>query len=52
MVFEVFTNSIDESLALETIMNIEINLKVKAKQFATNLLGERGVNGLKKILKK
>lgn len=52
IVFEVFTNDTDESLALETIMNIEENVKGKAVQFATQILGKNTVSGLKKIIKK
>lgn len=50
MLFEVFTNSSDESDALEKIFNIEENVKVKAKQFAKQVLGENSLNVLKKII--
>lgn len=50
MLFEVFTNNSDESEALEAIMNIEENVKGKAKQFAKQVLGEKSLNILKKIV--
>ena len=49
IVFEVFTNSEDESLALEKILNIDENVKGKAKQFAKNVLGTKGISTIKKI---
>ncbi|WP_282124747.1 thiamine pyrophosphate-binding protein [Algibacter mikhailovii] len=52
MLFEVFTNNDEESLALETIMNIEENMKGIAVQVATQLLGKKGVKGLKSIIGK
>lgn len=51
MVFEVFTTDKDESLALETIMNIEETRSGKAKDFAKHVLGQNGVNSLKKFIK-
>lgn len=52
MLFEVFTNSEDESLALEKMLNIEENVKGKAKQFAKNVLGNKGISTLKKVMGK
>jgi 2-succinyl-5-enolpyruvyl-6-hydroxy-3-cyclohexene-1-carboxylate synthase len=52
MLFEVFTNSAEESDALELIMNIEENTKGKAKQLAKKLLGKKGINSIKDILLK
>ena len=51
MLFEVFTNSSDESEALETIMNIEENVKGSAKQLAKRVLGDNIIKSLKKIVK-
>ena len=50
MLFEVFTNSDEESDALKTIMNIEENVRGKAKQFAKQVLGENNLNLLKKVI--
>lgn len=52
MLFEVFTNSEDESDALDLMMNIEDNVKVKAKNIARQMLGENGINKLKKVIGK
>lgn len=52
ILFEVFTNSEEESEALETISNIEENIKGKAKQLAKNLLGDKGINTLKRVMGK
>ncbi len=52
MLFEVFTNSEDESEALEKIMNIEADVKGKAKSMAKQVLGTKGINSLKKIMRK
>lgn len=52
MLFEVFTNNIDESAALETIMNIEENIKSKAKKITKNLLGENNLKVLKKVIRR
>lgn len=50
MVFEVFTNSADESEALTRICSIEENLKGKMKQMAKKVLSEDGVSSLKKVM--
>lgn len=52
MLFEVFTNNEDESTALETIMNVEVNIKGSAVKVATQILGKGGVSMLKRIIKK
>jgi 2-succinyl-5-enolpyruvyl-6-hydroxy-3-cyclohexene-1-carboxylate synthase len=51
IVFEVFTNSSDESNALETICQIETNIKGKAKQFVKQVLSENAIKALKKAIK-
>lgn len=50
MLFEVFTNSEDESKALEKIMNIEADVKGKAKDMAKQVLGAKGIKTIKKII--
>lgn len=52
MLFEVFTDSELESKALEMIMSIEVDASLKTKQIARQILGESGVNLLKKIIKR
>jgi 2-succinyl-5-enolpyruvyl-6-hydroxy-3-cyclohexene-1-carboxylate synthase len=52
VVFEVFTDSEEESRALEMIRNIKKDHKKAAKNMARGVLGERGVKVLKKALGK
>ena len=52
MLFEVFTNDEDESKALETILNVEENVKGKAVKVASQILGKGGISKLKKIINK
>ncbi|MFR0603409.1 thiamine pyrophosphate-binding protein [Bifidobacterium pseudolongum subsp. globosum] len=52
MVFEVFTNSDDESEALHMMSTLEKSASSVAKGAVKNILGERGVNTIKKILGK
>ncbi len=56
MLFEVFTDSMDESKALEIMHHIVIDtqsiIKNKIKVGVNNVLGESGVQRLKKILRK
>ena len=47
---EVFTDSQDESDALKTLNNLEISGVNKAKHMAKEILGEKGVATLKKII--
>lgn len=49
ILFEVFTNSQDESDALERVMNIEGSVKGKMKQFAKQVIGKKGQSVMKKI---
>jgi 2-succinyl-5-enolpyruvyl-6-hydroxy-3-cyclohexene-1-carboxylate synthase len=51
MLFEVFTDSLDESNALEAITSIEENVKGKAKKLVKQVLGENSLNVLKKIVR-
>lgn len=50
IVFEVFTDSINESRALEIIINIEENLKGKAKQIAKHVLGQKTLGLIRKVM--
>jgi len=52
MLFEVFTNSTDEGEALDEISSIEENIKGKAKQMAKQLLSDKSINTIKKIMGK
>lgn len=52
ILLEVFTNSEEESQALESIMNINENVTGKAKQLAKQVLGENSLNILKNALRK
>ncbi len=56
MIFEVFTDTRDESVALDTMLNYMVDSKVvltkDAKAFARNLLGDKGVKWLKKTIGK
>lgn len=52
MLFEVFTDSKDESDALEIIQHLVIDSTVAAKDIARNVLGEKGIKTLKNILGK
>lgn len=52
MVFEVFTDSQCESDALEIMNHLEVSPAASAKQIAKNMLGEKGVQTIKKILNK
>ena len=52
MLFEVFTDSAEESKALEIINHLETSTEGAAKDMARKILGPSGVQTLKKILKK
>jgi 2-succinyl-5-enolpyruvyl-6-hydroxy-3-cyclohexene-1-carboxylate synthase len=52
MLLEVFTDGDDESRALEMMSNLEQNTKGMAKQLAKSVLGEGGINTLKKLFGK
>ncbi len=52
MLFEVFTNSDEESKALETIMTFSKTSTAKAKNIAKGILGEKGIKTLKSMMKK
>lgn len=50
MLIEAFTDSKDESDALETLYSLEVDAKGTAKQVVKNLFGEKGVAVAKKAL--
>ena len=52
MVFEVFTDYKDESDAIEIMNNLEISTATVAKKMVKNVLGEKGVQFVKGIIKK
>lgn len=51
IVFEVFTDSVDESNALKILHNLEASTLGSAKQMAKEVLGEKGIQVLKKFIK-
>lgn len=51
MLFEVFTDSVDESKALEYVMNIDDNIKGKVKDIAKKILPEKSLSALRKVIK-
>lgn len=50
IIFEVFTNSEDESNALRIINTLEVSAQVATKNAVRKLLGEQGIKNVKKIL--
>ena len=52
MLFEIFTNAVDESKALQLINNIETSNESSMKSMAKNILGDRNKERLKRIIKK
>jgi 2-succinyl-5-enolpyruvyl-6-hydroxy-3-cyclohexene-1-carboxylate synthase len=52
MLFEVFTNTEDESEALEIITSISTTVKNKTKDTIKSILGENNIRNLKKIIKR
>jgi 2-succinyl-5-enolpyruvyl-6-hydroxy-3-cyclohexene-1-carboxylate synthase len=52
MLFEIFTDSSDETHALEIMTNLEESLKSKTKQFAKQMLGDKKFNALKKVIRR
>lgn len=52
VVFEVFTNSKDESDAIYTMNNLEVSATGVAKNIVKKTLGDKGVKTIKKILNK
>ncbi len=51
IIFEVFTDSESEDDALKLIRNIYVNKTNNAKATIKNILGEKGTNAIKKIIK-
>lgn len=52
ILFEVFTNSEDESKALEMITALDISVKGKAKETIKNIIGEKNISKIKRVLGK
>lgn len=52
MLFEVFTDSTEESEALRVLHHLDISASAAAKNAAKTILGDKGVDTLKKLLKK
>lgn len=52
MLFEVFTDSEEESKALEIITSLEVSNNVKVKEFAKSILGKKGIDIVKKVMNK
>lgn len=52
MLFEVFTDSDDESEALQIMHRLEVSTEGKAKQALKKVLGQRGIDAVKKIIKR
>ncbi len=52
MLFEIFTESEEESKALEIITSLEVTTGIQAKQFAKQLLGKKGVSIVKRMVKR
>ncbi len=52
MVFEVFTDTRDETEALRILSSVSISVSGGAKMLVKNMLGDSGVQALKKIIKK
>lgn len=51
IIFEVFVKEEDDDIAYRLTREIRYDASSKAKEFARNVIGEKGVNGIKKILK-
>ena len=52
IVYEIFTNPVDENEALRTIRNLEVNARSNAKKLVKNIIGDKGIQTIKKILNK
>ena len=52
IIFETFTESRNEVDAIEMIQNLEVSMTSMAKDIAKNVIGNKGVEKLKKVLKR
>lgn len=52
MLFEVFTDSDEESKALEIITSLEVSNNIKVKEIARKILGNKGIDTARKIIKR
>lgn len=50
MLFEIFTNDYEERNALNIMCNIDVSVQGAAKQAVKKVLGQKGVNAVKKLL--
>lgn len=50
MIFEVFTNVVDEDEALKSLYNIEFDPKNRLKKIVKNIIGEKSINLIKNII--
>ena len=51
MILEIFTEDTMENQALEIMRNLEVSVSGSVKQLAKNVLGPKGVQTIKKIIK-
>lgn len=52
VIFEVFTDYNDESNALQSLHNLEVDATGAAKKMAKSILGEKGISAVKKLINK
>lgn len=52
IMFEVFTNNVDESDAIKAMYTIQTDVKSAARDFAKSVLGEKGIGLARKIMKR
>lgn len=50
--FEVFTESDNETIALEKLQNLKVSMSGKTKEMAKKILGQKNFGELKKVMKK
>lgn len=52
IIFEIFTDSIDESEAIKIMNNLETTVKGTAKKMAKDVIGDKGISTIKKFIKR
>ena len=52
IIFEIFTDTMDETKALKIIQNLESEPLEKTKEFIKNIIGQKNLNTIKKIVKR
>ncbi len=50
MLFEVFTNDYEEREAFDIMYNLDVSVQSAAKQMAKQILGQKGVDAIKKVI--